>query len=389
MKKINKLKEIKMKDWQKGFDLDVLLAHTKKFKHYNKFSCSPFSEMKKNDIAEHLYNNTVVNLKGIIFTVQICKVRSPIYMYQDVVIGYREPGDIKIDKFSFIDFDQENYQEFYDYLIREYPKDIWLCSWAEDTKTNDIFEELSFDRVGTKVTTFGELIVYWFLPNTRNIFGDAREHPVVPDTEYHNIVQLKLPDISNLISNIQATVVNLPQFSNHYSNYNKRKSWSAISLRGYRPEPEFMTKPSEMNKKWQKENEGIQFKLQNTYLYNDFPEVKELTNILNADEIHRIRFMKLKSGDGELDRHTDLVDNDSGVGNGKLMRIHFPIVTNDKVMFESWDLTGNKHCVNMKVNEAWLLDTRKPHRAVNEGEEDRVHLVIDVVANSNVRSLLT
>jgi hypothetical protein len=111
--------------------------------------------------------------------------------------------------------------------------------------------------------------------------------------------------------------------------------------------------------------------------------------MLNADEIHRIRFMKLKSGNGELDRHTDLVDTDSGVGNGKLMRIHFPIVTNDRVMFESWELTGNKQCVNMKVNEAWLLDTRKPHRAVNEGEEDRVHLVIDVVANSNVRTLLT
>ena len=42
----------------------------------------------------------------------------------------------------------------------------------------------------------------------------------------------------------------------------------------------------------------------------------------------------------------------------------------------------------MKVNEAWLLDTRKPHRAVNEGNEDRVHLVIDIVANEQARTLL-
>ena len=98
--------------------------------------------------------------------------------------------------------------------------------------------------------------------------------------------------------------------------------------------------------------------------------------------------MKLKSGDGELDRHTDLVDTDSGVGDGKLMRIHFPIITNDKVLFESWDLTGHKQCANMRINEAWLLDTRKPHRAVNNGDEDRIHLVVDIVSNPNARTLL-
>ena len=42
----------------------------------------------------------------------------------------------------------------------------------------------------------------------------------------------------------------------------------------------------------------------------------------------------------------------------------------------------------MGINEAWLLDTRKPHRAVNNGEEDRVHLVIDIVSNPNARTLL-
>ena len=98
--------------------------------------------------------------------------------------------------------------------------------------------------------------------------------------------------------------------------------------------------------------------------------------------------MKLKSGDGELDRHTDLVAPHSGVGDGKLMRIHFAIITNEKVLFESWDLTGHKQCVNMGITEAWLLDTRNPHRAVNNGDEDRVHLVIDIVSNPNARTLL-
>ena len=64
-KKSSNQNESQMKPWQKGIDLDTLLAHTKRFENYNKFSCSPFSEMKKNDIAEHLSNGTVVNLKHL------------------------------------------------------------------------------------------------------------------------------------------------------------------------------------------------------------------------------------------------------------------------------------------------------------------------------------
>jgi len=388
--KLNNPNGSQMKTWQKGIDLDTLLAHTKRFENYNKYSCSPFSEMKKNDIAEHLSNGTVVNLKGSTFTIQECKVRSPIYMYQKIPIGYREPGDLKIDRFAFTDYSHESQQEFYDYIIRNHRTDVWICSWAEDTATNDIFDtQLGLQKVGTKVTTFGELIVYWFLPYSKDMFGESRKHPKVPDTEYHNLVKLKLPtDISHLISAIQEKISKLPVFTNHYSNYNKRKSWSAVSLRGHSPKPEFITDPAEMSKKWKEENKDVLFEMQDTYLYDDFPEVRELVKMLKAEEIHRVRFMKLNAGDGELDRHTDLVDPKGGLADGKLMRIHFPIITSDKVLFESWDLTGHIHCANMRVNEAWMLDTRKPHRAVNEGTEDRIHLVIDIVSNERSRTLL-
>ena len=42
----------------------------------------------------------------------------------------------------------------------------------------------------------------------------------------------------------------------------------------------------------------------------------------------------------------------------------------------------------MRIIEAWLLDTRKPHRAVNNGDEDIIHLVVDIVSNPNARTLL-
>ena len=63
---------------------------------------------------------------------------------------------------------------------------------------------------------------------------------------------------------------------------------------------------------------------------------------------------------------------------GKLARIHFPIKTNDKVEFTVWDVKGNPQKINMKHGECWFLDTRKAHMAINGGDEERIHLVVDI-----------
>ena len=98
--------------------------------------------------------------------------------------------------------------------------------------------------------------------------------------------------------------------------------------------------------------------------------------------------MNLTAGGGELQRHTDQVDPDAGILNNKLMRIHIPIVTNDKVIFEQWDCDGKNVKGHMSLGECWYLDVRKPHRAVNGGDTLRTHLVIDVEANEYIRGLL-
>ena len=41
----------------------------------------------------------------------------------------------------------------------------------------------------------------------------------------------------------------------------------------------------------------------------------------------------------------------------------------------------------MKQGECWYLDTRKPHEATNGGDVDRIHLVIDVPANKELRKM--
>ena len=92
--------------------------------------------------------------------------------------------------------------------------------------------------------------------------------------------------------------------------------------------------------------------------------------------------------DGKLGRHTDQVDPDLGVKNGSVMRFHLPIVTNSFVKFSCWRPNGTEDTVVMKKGELWYLDIRKPHMAINEGQEERIHLVVDVEANEMMRELL-
>ena len=177
------------------------------------------------------------------------------------------------------------------------------------------------------------------------------------------------------------------EYTNHYSNYNKGKSWSALSLRGYSPDPAFITKPVEMSKRWQLEHIKEDFIMQDTELRGGLFQVEEVLGLFPS-ALHRIRLMRLAPNGGELERHTDQVDPDTGVKNGNVMRFHFPLVTNEDVSFTTWQVDGTKKTIHMREGECWYLDTRKPHSAVNNGTTDRIHLVVDVEANDKIRELI-
>lgn len=53
-----------------------------------------------------------------------------------------------------------------------------------------------------------------------------------------------------------------------------------------------------------------------------------------------------------------------------------------------WDFKNKEHVVRMRCGDCWYLDTRKPHRAINDGDADRIHLVIDVESSSKLRNLM-
>ena len=373
-----------VKEWQKGYEIEYLKQVSNLFSGFNEFSCSPFSEMSKNTVAESLANGHIEFLESAVVESYIVNSSRKITVDGNIAIGIKEEGDRVIKRISG---DVLQLIE----KIKSYEEPTWLFIWEEDVKSKHIAYIANYKKVGIKVTSFGEIYGVYFKDSSvaEKLFGE-RTHPEVPEYEKYALRKLKLKrkiDMNHALTYIEERLNSLPEFTDHYSNYNAKGSWSGLSLRGYRKDPSFIAKPVEMNKKWKIENTGcLEWKLVDTPLRSEFPEVETLLDMLPGEK-HRIRFMKLKP-EGELERHTDLVDPDQGISDGKLARIHFPIVTNKKVKFQNWDWNANAPEIHMKVSEAWYLDVRKPHRAINSGDEYRIHLVVDVESSEKLRSLI-
>ena len=87
--------------------------------------------------------------------------------------------------------------------------------------------------------------------------------------------------------------------------------------------------------------------------------------------------MRLAPGSVIKEHH----DNDLSFEQG-MIRIHIPVVTNDGVDFR---LNGVR-CL-MPAGSCWYLRLSDPHSVANRGAEDRIHLVIDTVADDWVSAL--
>ena len=358
-----------MKPWQNGIALDVLVPIAKQYADYNARSMSPFSQVKKNDIANWLSKCELVQRDALYAKVTTCKSKSKITMCGDTIIAHKHVGDVTI---SHVASDAASLRKL---LASQTAERVWLYLWAGDTTLASAARDEGFTYVDGKVTSFGELFaIYVRAKNTTAT--------LVPAIDRLNIVKLFDVDATRIARIAERVQKKSLTFAVHYSNYNQGKAWSAVSLRGYSDDPAFIEKPSEMNDEWHAKHAGESHELQDTALFDEFPDVRQLlAKSLPGAVLHRVRLMRLAPGGGELLRHTDQVDAEMGTKFGRLMRLHFPIKTSERVLFSSWALDDTKLERNMRAGECWYLDIRKPHCAINGGDEERIHLVVDVEVN--------
>jgi hypothetical protein len=124
------------------------------------------------------------------------------------------------------------------------------------------------------------------------------------------------------------------------------------------------------------DEDGVEGPMRATPLLARLPYLRQVLGSLGA-VLGRTRLMRL-SGNAEVKPHID-----QGYYWAERMRVHVPVVTTPGVRF---------HCggaqIHMAAGECWIFDTWRLHRVHNEGEQARIHLVVDTVGGDGLWDLL-
>ena len=107
-----------------------------------------------------------------------------------------------------------------------------------------------------------------------------------------------------------------------------------------------------------------------TPLLLKMPYIKSIVDSWKCDK-EAIRLLSLTPG-SVIKPHQDL---HCAYKHG-IFRIHIPITTNPGVYF-----TVGENCFHLQEGECWYMDFSTTHSIVNEGNTNRVHLLIDGIRN--------
>ena len=102
------------------------------------------------------------------------------------------------------------------------------------------------------------------------------------------------------------------------------------------------------------------------------PIIRDLEKIHNG-KVGRAIFPKL-SAYKDIDGHVD-----GGNYLDVSRRHHIPIVTNNGVFFNI-----DNGILNMFEGECWEINNMRYHKVINQSDQDRIHLVIDIIPNEYI-----
>lgn len=378
--------------WQHGYDLEFLKQLAAPFKHALSPHChGAFGVPKEREVAEALVSNEFVGDATVAALVSRMKVagRQHDFTGRDVVTP---AGDRVISKVGYLPGHEGELKD----LIRTIMSvnsvattgffstpvsALWLQIYEEDPVSVAAAKECGFTYMAGKVTAGGDVIGLYsaMAPRTPQVYPPEELAclGVVMDG------YLSASHAETMLRELQAA----DEFwADHYSSYNKGKTWTAMALQGYDAnDPTFIIKPAEMSKKWKAENEQrLTAIAAPTIIVDRFPLTMTIVDAIPGKK-DRVRFMRLAPGGGELTRHADITDREAGVADGKIARIHLPLKTHPDVQFSSWGMRGNRATLTMPPLAMCYLDQRKPHAARNGSNVERIHLVIDVYSTPELR----
>lgn len=257
-----------------------------------------------------------------------------------------------------------------------------VYAYAEDINTTRQLRAQGREVRAVRVSAASEIINAWGRP------GTAHSYPAWDDA---TIRRIDLDVAPFLKDRVVQEATSLSGWLDDFPFYSDG-SWAALNLRGFKPDdPSWGIKPAEMSKSWWAEHpEAKDLTVCDwTVLADRCPGTRALVEAVSWwGQLERVRFLRMAGRGGKggkLSRHTDVTDRAAGTRDGQITRFHIPLVTHPDITMSAWNLHGNTAAVHLTPWSAWYLDARKPHAVTNPTGVDRIHLVVDVVADGRVR----
>lgn len=264
---------------------------------------------------------------------------------------------------------------------------LWLDLHPEAWQLEGLPQEHGFSLAATKVAASSDIHGIWLHGADPSRRISAQLSPADHAALRMIDPQFASPaEIQQALAEISAYS---PSWEQHYSSYNKRKSWTAIALQGFvSSDPSFIIKPAEMSIGWKKENQQLLgASCRPTPALEAMPSLAAIADRIPGRK-ERIRLMRLRRGNGELSRHADITDRHAGTRDGMICRLHVPIITAPGCLFSGWQADGRQITKHFPAGSLFYLDVRKPHAVKNTSEVDRIHLVVDTHSSAELRGWL-
>lgn len=370
--------------WQRGIDITQLRALAAPFiARHKSLVFGAFGLVKERDIADALPQKRVIWTGDPPRAVAIgWPIRAGAHQTDFVgrVVAFKPPG-VRVSSFAALD--PEAGRKLLDAIKARAPDGrVMVEIFEEDAIARQCVAACGFAYRASKVAAGSEI---------KGLYGHGVPPMLAIGAE--DVATLAVLDRGFALPALDAiraelATAGLP-WEQHYSNYNKRRSWTAFALRGYSDDPRSVHKPAEMAKSWQEAHPAeMRARVRWTPSAERFPATMALLDATGW-AWDRVRFMRLAPRGGELSRHADITDREAGTADRKVTRLHVPIVTSLAVTFHAWDARGVELRRHLPEGALCYLDQRKPHRVTNHDPVlQRIHLVADARGNPALRALI-
>lgn len=377
-----------MQDWQRGIELDVLRDLARPFKaQHGPLVFGAFGLTKERDIADAMARGrfTFAREGGAAAAGAIWKrLKNAGHSKDFRGVEFEIPaGDLLVSALAATTL--ESGRRVLGKLVSGANSAVWITVFQEDATARALVAEAGARKAFTKIGAGSEIFGVYVIGRT--------PPPAPPPEDLATLSQLherfaSTAELDSMLAELRDFEERRSPWAQHYSSYNKRRSWTAFALRGYdHNDPAFIEKPAEMSKAWKAENpHRLTARSDWTIAADSFPAARAIVARIPG-KLDRVRFMQLAPG-GELTRHADITDREAGTRDGQICRVHVPLVTSPKVEFQAWNCDGERLVKNFAPGALFYLDQRKPHAVRNPAKAKRIHLVVDVVCTPELRQML-